>query len=375
VLRAPVRVLLVEDQPADAKLIALALEADPESDFRLARVGRLAEAISSLTGAPSEAVLLDLGLPDSEGVPSVARLRRAAGAAPVIVLSGSDDPDRVRAALEAGAQEYVVKRLFPRGYLGGVVRSAIRHRRLERWAAGEGELTAADRIDLEAEGEGLAVVGPEGIVFANAEARWILGESRAPPPGQHPVPAPLDLRAGEEIDLPADPRAGRARRTVQLLRRRVGPEGGRREMLHFREVPRPGETPSAVSGSGALLDPEACRRLEELAAGDRAFLATVVEAFTVEAARLLPELASAFEQTPDLLSGRRVAHALKSSAAQLGARTLSRDLTALEAACDSGRADDARSLVRRILDAYPSVEAALRQRFLADGPSDRSTPR
>ncbi|HEV8050550.1 MAG TPA: response regulator, partial [Thermoplasmata archaeon] len=100
---APIHVLVVEDQPADAKLVEIALASEPAGAYPLRRATTIAEALRALALDAVDVVLTDLGLPDSAGVDGVVRLKRARPELPVVVLSGADDPERQRDALAAGA--------------------------------------------------------------------------------------------------------------------------------------------------------------------------------------------------------------------------------------------------------------------------------
>ncbi len=359
---AAVRVLLVEDQPADAKLVALALEADPRTPFALRRVGRLSEAIASLASEPADVVLLDLGLPDSEGVPALRRLRAAASAPAVVVLSGSSEPERIRSALEAGAHGYEAKRLFPPGALGAALQRAVRARRLEAWAEGGPPLAEADRSALEAEPDGWALLDRATLLFENAAARRLRGELAGQPTGADGWPeSPVhEIAPGHSVEI--------------LRRTGLGPERSR-VLLRLVERTAEGERGAAPEATDeGLFDLEASRQLEELAGGDAAFLHGLAEAFGQEVAAQLPTLAVAFGPVPDLARARQVAHALKSASGQVGAVALARSLAALEAACAAGRTDEARTLAGAVRRLLPQVEAALRARFPAPPPAG-PTPR
>lgn len=120
-------VLLVEDDPADTHLLRAAL-----GGIALAgHVGSLADAIAWLDTDDADIVLLDLGLPDSEGLPTLHRLLAAHPGAPVVVLSGRDDDDQAGAAVEAGAQEYVVKGSVDPQVMRRTLRHAAERHRLQ----------------------------------------------------------------------------------------------------------------------------------------------------------------------------------------------------------------------------------------------------
>lgn len=104
-----IRVLLVEDNPGDARLVRVALSDAPGGEFRLTHVDRLSDAAAVLGAGAFEAVLLDLSLPDSQGLETLHAIRDAAPDIPVVVLSGLHDEYLALEAVKAGAQDYLVK--------------------------------------------------------------------------------------------------------------------------------------------------------------------------------------------------------------------------------------------------------------------------
>lgn len=99
------RVLLVEDDEADAQLARAALTTLDDADVRV--VPTLEQAVAAADDV--DVVLLDLTLPDSEGFVSLIELRTAAPHTAIIVITGNPDPTLPLKAIEAGAQEYILK--------------------------------------------------------------------------------------------------------------------------------------------------------------------------------------------------------------------------------------------------------------------------
>jgi two-component system cell cycle sensor histidine kinase/response regulator CckA len=127
----PVTVLLVEDNPGDARLI-LELLGDLQSQaFDLERVDRLDDGIARLARAGVDVVLLDLGLPDSQGLDTFVRARREAPDEPIVVISGLDDERVALEAVRSGAQDYLVKGRLEGKLLARVLRCAIERKRAE----------------------------------------------------------------------------------------------------------------------------------------------------------------------------------------------------------------------------------------------------
>lgn len=103
--------LLVEDNAGDAFLITEQLNASSQPHVDVVHVEQLDAALYELQAQRYDAVLLDLGLPDSIGVESVRRLTEVHSHLPIVVLTGEDADIAVR-AIEAGAQDYLNKGVF-----------------------------------------------------------------------------------------------------------------------------------------------------------------------------------------------------------------------------------------------------------------------
>jgi sigma-B regulation protein RsbU (phosphoserine phosphatase) len=120
------RVLLVEDEPGDAKLVEFALRMSSQPTFLVTHVTTLRAAIEHVSGgAEVDVVLLDLSLPDSSGIATVSRMQAVASKTPVVIMTGMDDPRFAAFALEAGAQDYLIKSDDPEKTVGRAIRYAI----------------------------------------------------------------------------------------------------------------------------------------------------------------------------------------------------------------------------------------------------------
>src|SRR3990172_2350576 len=104
-----IRVLLVEDNFAEARLIQETLKELQTADFRIIHVDRLQKALERLSQNEIDVILLDLSLPDAQGLETVERTLTAAPHLPVVVLTGLDDEIIAANAVRAGAQDYLVK--------------------------------------------------------------------------------------------------------------------------------------------------------------------------------------------------------------------------------------------------------------------------
>ncbi|QPK63188.1 diguanylate cyclase [Methylomonas sp. LL1] len=128
----PCRILLVEDDPADANLVRLALRASSRVfPIELDWVGSLAEARQHCQQRLPDLMLLDLSLPDSQGLESLHSLRQWLVALPIIVLTGYDDNEFALQALAQGAQDYLVKGRFDDDGLVRTIRYALSRAALE----------------------------------------------------------------------------------------------------------------------------------------------------------------------------------------------------------------------------------------------------
>ena len=105
----PTSVLLIEDDPADARLIQDALAGAGSSPFRVEWVRQLSDALERLAGEGFEVILLDLSLPDSQGLDAFDQVFQAAPDSLILVLSGLTDEETARQAMERGAHDYFSK--------------------------------------------------------------------------------------------------------------------------------------------------------------------------------------------------------------------------------------------------------------------------
>jgi PAS domain S-box-containing protein len=131
-VQAPaLRLLLVEDEGPLAASLGDTLEMlAPETTVRVA--SSLHEAAAALRGASFDAVLLDLGLPDSQGLDTFHALRAQVPDTALVVVTGRGDDELVAAAFAEGAQEYLVKGSFSGELLVRAVRGAVERQRLVR---------------------------------------------------------------------------------------------------------------------------------------------------------------------------------------------------------------------------------------------------
>lgn len=126
----PLAVLLVEDDPADADLLIEALSETDAEQCQITHVKQLSVACKFLSDCCFDVVLLDLSLPDSQGLETVIQLQATAKDLPIVVLAGLDDRLLALQALAKGAQDYLVKGQITTEVLLRVIRYSIERGRI-----------------------------------------------------------------------------------------------------------------------------------------------------------------------------------------------------------------------------------------------------
>jgi PAS domain S-box-containing protein len=117
------QVLLVEDNPGDARLIREMLRNNTDVKFDIHWVERLTDGLDLLRGKPIDIILLDLMLPDSQGIDTFWTMQTESDRIPIIILTGLNDEELAVEALRHGAQDYLLK-----GDLGSnLLRRSIRY--------------------------------------------------------------------------------------------------------------------------------------------------------------------------------------------------------------------------------------------------------
>ena len=125
------RVMLIEDNPGDARLIEEMLKEEPSAAFEYHWSDSLTAAAEALQGETFDVVLLDLGLPECQGLETLLRAREHAAHLPIVVLTGYDDEASALQALQLGAQDYLVKGKIESGPLARAIRHAIERNQIE----------------------------------------------------------------------------------------------------------------------------------------------------------------------------------------------------------------------------------------------------
>ncbi len=127
-----IRLLLVEDNPADARVVERHLKDAGLNQVTCDWVQTAADASDRLQKVEYDLVLLDLGLPDATGLEALRALRAVADLTPIIVLTGSDDYKQGLSAVREGAQDYLEKRRVNAGMLSRIVSYSVERNNFHR---------------------------------------------------------------------------------------------------------------------------------------------------------------------------------------------------------------------------------------------------
>ncbi len=126
----PIRVLLVEEEPEDLEGLRRTFAQEGDGRFRLEWVGQLSEALQRISLGGVDVVLLDLHLPDSQGVVTFERANAFAPDLPFVILTSEDDETEAMSTVQGGAQDYLVKGQVDPRLLTRSLRYALERHRL-----------------------------------------------------------------------------------------------------------------------------------------------------------------------------------------------------------------------------------------------------
>ena len=124
----PTSVLLVEDSESDALLMMQMLSEVSEFDHVLEHAQSLNEAIEKFNDQEHECIILDLNLPDSNGLTTYSNMRAKAKTTPIIIVTGMEDRDILAQALTHGADNYLIKDKADGSRMAIAILSSIRNR-------------------------------------------------------------------------------------------------------------------------------------------------------------------------------------------------------------------------------------------------------
>ncbi|MBL0938439.1 MAG: response regulator [Gemmatimonadaceae bacterium] len=205
------RLLVVEDNPADAMLIVDMLDSPEVESSDIVLATTLKEALAHLRESHMHAVLLDLRLPDAMGVECVASIRASASKVPIIVLTGLDDDVLAIACIKAGAQDYLPKQDLHTSHLRRAVSHAIAR------VSEEMERSRADGLQRE-----LAAIvesSPDAIVSSTLSGRVTTWNNGAERTFGYTASEAIGRKVEEVIRPPNDEAARQQAHIAEQLRR------------------------------------------------------------------------------------------------------------------------------------------------------------
>jgi diguanylate cyclase (GGDEF)-like protein/PAS domain S-box-containing protein len=201
--------LLIEDSPGDARLLREMFNEPSAHKIEVTHVECLSDAEKYLASRAVDIILLDLGLPDAQGLAALRRTRAVAPHVPLVVLTGLDDESLAGQALQEGAQDYLIKgQIETRGLLRAL-RYAIERKLMEEALFAEKERA---QVTLNSIGDAVICTDISGkITFLNPVAEkmtgWSCHEATGHPMGE--VLQMLDDTTREPVSNPMKMAVGR----------------------------------------------------------------------------------------------------------------------------------------------------------------------
>jgi diguanylate cyclase (GGDEF)-like protein/PAS domain S-box-containing protein len=185
--------LVVEDNPGDVRLIREMFNDQGLHGTKFTHVDCMSDAEKYLANNQADIILLDLGLPDAQGLEAVRRARVLAPRTPLVVLTGLDDETLATQALQEGVQDYLFKSLIHSRSLLRSLRYAVERKAMEEALFVEHERA---QVTLNSIGDAVACTDVSGnITFLNFVAEkmtgWTLSEAMG-----HPMPEVLRILDG-----------------------------------------------------------------------------------------------------------------------------------------------------------------------------------
>ena len=169
-----IKILLIEDNPGDARLMQEALTEQKGVMFDLEWAESLKTGLEQIGKQSVDLVLLDLSLPDSQGLATFEQIQKHAQGIPVVVLTGLFDESLAMKALQQGAQDYLMKGQMGSELLVRSIRYAIERQRIEEELRKSNDFNASI---LKAMPFGMVIVDAQGdILYLSERFEAILGK-------------------------------------------------------------------------------------------------------------------------------------------------------------------------------------------------------
>src|ERR1700730_6450905 len=210
--------LLIEDNAGDARLFRETFKEQDSRNTELTHVKSMSEAETYLAAHEGDIIILDLGLPDAQGLTAVRRAHAAAPRVPLVVLTALDDESLAIRALQEGAQDYLIKGQIETRGLMRALRYAIERSNLEEALFVEKERA---QVTLNCIGDAVACTDISGnITFLNLVAEKMMGWSLQQAAGRpvseafptldatsrETIPNPMEMAVGQNptVHLPSN---------------------------------------------------------------------------------------------------------------------------------------------------------------------------
>jgi PAS domain S-box-containing protein len=202
-----INVLLIENNPEDAAAIKLRLAGSPAAKFEVTTAVTLKDGLERLSGEKRpDLVLSDLLLPDAKGLEGVSWILRQAAHIPLVVLGSADDEALAIKAVQAGAQDYLVKENLESSNIERTLYYAIERTRMQRELEQKVREVCTVQANLtkilEKNADAIIVVGADRrIIFTNPAVETLLGRRRNKELVGRNFEYPLDGVKATEIEI------------------------------------------------------------------------------------------------------------------------------------------------------------------------------
>ncbi len=174
----PPDLLVVEDNTLHARLVLTMLSEAWGDEAPVRHVKRLESALEAVAESAPDCVLLDLVLPDADGLEAVDALLLNAPHVPIVVLSAHKDDHLALRAVRRGAQDYLVKGTVTADALARSVQLAIQRHHAENRSVGEGAPPPAEASNV-SDGPAETAVGPTAVAILDADGAVLFAEEEA----------------------------------------------------------------------------------------------------------------------------------------------------------------------------------------------------
>jgi PAS domain S-box-containing protein len=201
-----INILLIEDNPGDIRLIEELLKEVNDFCYNLTIAENLIKGFNKIEKNKSDVILLDLTLPDSMGINTIIKTRDKVKNLPIVVLTGVNDEIIARKAVQAGAQEYLLKGMINGKTLARAIIHAIDRQKMKQTVELLAETVQRSQDQLrkiiDGNADGIVIINDQGIVqFVNRAAEKLFDRERKEFL-DHSFGFPISLENKTEITIP-----------------------------------------------------------------------------------------------------------------------------------------------------------------------------